>query len=73
MRSWIRLSVALAGVILLAACASTSRTQQGAVGGATAGAVLGGVIGNASGDTATGALIGAAVGSIVFVIWDRGH
>jgi outer membrane protein OmpA-like peptidoglycan-associated protein len=46
----------------LAACASMSNAQKGAVIGAGAGAAAGGVIGNQSGSTAKGAIIGAVIG-----------
>ena len=50
----------LAGVLLLAACAT--KAQTGAVVGAAGGAVVGGAIGKVAGSTAKGAIIGAVVG-----------
>ena len=54
------LTIALAGTVMLGACARNA--QRGAVIGGAGGAVVGGVIGAASGSTAKGAIIGAAVG-----------
>ena len=47
---------------LLAACASMSRQEKGAVIGAGAGAAAGAAVGKATGSTARGAIIGAVVG-----------
>jgi outer membrane protein OmpA-like peptidoglycan-associated protein len=52
----------------LAACASFSRKEQGAVIGGSAGGVIGGVIGNNTGSTTRGAIIGAVVGGTVGAI-----
>lgn len=52
----------LAGAMLISACASMGRREEGAVIGAGAGAVIGGIIGHNTGSTARGAIIGAAVG-----------
>jgi outer membrane protein OmpA-like peptidoglycan-associated protein len=52
-------------VLGLAACASLSRKEKGAIIGATAGGVAGGVIGNQTGSTTRGAIIGAVVGGTV--------
>ena len=49
----------------LAACASLSKKEKGAVIGAAGGAVAGGVIGNQTGSTTRGAIIGAVVGGTV--------
>ncbi len=62
-----RLRIALGVMIAagVAACASLSRKQEGAIIGATAGGVAGGVIGNQTGSTARGAIIGAVVGGTI--------
>jgi outer membrane protein OmpA-like peptidoglycan-associated protein len=49
----------------VAACASLSRKEKGAIIGATAGGVAGGVIGHQTGSTTRGAIIGAVVGGTV--------
>lgn len=49
----------------VAACASLSRKEKGAIIGATAGGVAGGVIGNQTGSTTRGAIIGAVVGGTI--------
>ncbi len=46
----------------LAACASLTNKERGAIVGGAAGAAVGGVIGNNTGSTARGAIIGAVVG-----------
>jgi len=55
-------------ILLLAACAETSKTQKGAIygsaGGAAAGAVAGQAIGHNTKSTLIGAAIGAAVGGL---------
>ncbi len=55
----------LALTLGVAACASLSRKEKGAVIGATAGGAVGGVIGNQTGSTARGAIIGAVIGGTV--------
>lgn len=54
--------ILLSLVLILASCASLTKTQKGAAVGTAAGAGMGAVIGRASGNTALGAIIGAAVG-----------
>lgn len=65
-RAW-RLRPALTVLLALgvAACASLSRKEKGAIIGATAGGVAGGVIGNQTGSTTRGAIIGAVVGGTI--------
>ena len=58
--------LALAGVVVLAGCAT--KTQTGAVVGAAGGAVVGGAVGAAAGSTAKGAIIGAVVGGVAGTI-----
>lgn len=62
-----RLRPALTVLLALgvAACASLSRKEKGAIIGATAGGVAGGVIGNQTGSTTRGAIIGAVVGGTI--------
>lgn len=49
----------------VAACASLSRKEKGAIIGASAGGIAGGVIGNQTGSTTRGAIIGAVVGGTI--------
>ena len=62
-RMFVTCSLAL--TLGVAACASLSRKEKGAVIGATAGGAVGGVIGNQTGSTARGAIIGAVIGGTV--------
>jgi outer membrane protein OmpA-like peptidoglycan-associated protein len=51
-------------LVSVAACASFTTQQKGAMLGAATGAVAGGAIGKANGSTAKGAIIGAMVGGV---------
>ena len=64
-------TVALLIPFTLAACASMSNTERGAVIGAAGGAAVGGAIGKATGSTARGAIIGAAVGGVAGAVIGR--
>lgn len=50
--------------LLLAGCASMSKTQKGAAVGTATGAAAGAIVGRAAGNTALGAIIGATVGGV---------
>ncbi|MFO7370552.1 MAG: OmpA family protein [Bacteroidales bacterium] len=50
--------------ILMAGCASMTKTQKGAAVGTATGAAAGAVVGRAAGNTALGAIIGATVGGV---------
>lgn len=50
--------------IVLPACATLNKKQEGAIIGAGTGATVGAVIGNQTGSTARGAIIGAVVGGV---------
>jgi outer membrane protein OmpA-like peptidoglycan-associated protein len=50
--------------LLLAGCASMTKTQKGAAIGTAGGAATGAVVGRAAGNTALGAIIGATVGGV---------
>jgi len=52
----------LAATVVLSACASLNKKEQGALIGAGVGSAVGAVIGNQTGSTARGAIIGAVVG-----------
>ena len=54
----------LAGVVMLSACASLNKKEDGAIIGAAVGGGIGAVIGNQTGSTARGAIIGAVVGGV---------
>jgi outer membrane protein OmpA-like peptidoglycan-associated protein len=61
----VRVAAAALLALGVAACASLSRKEKGAIIGAGAGGVVGGVIGNQTGSTTRGAIIGAVVGGTV--------
>lgn len=50
--------------ILIAGCASMTKTQKGAAVGTATGAAAGAIVGRAAGNTALGAIIGATVGGV---------
>jgi outer membrane protein OmpA-like peptidoglycan-associated protein len=50
--------------LLLAGCASMSKTQKGAAVGTATGAAAGAIVGRVAGNTALGAIIGATVGGV---------
>jgi outer membrane protein OmpA-like peptidoglycan-associated protein len=50
--------------LLVAGCASMTKTQKGAVVGTATGATAGAIVGRAAGNTALGAIIGATVGGV---------
>lgn len=50
--------------LLLAGCASMTKTQKGAAVGTATGAAAGAIVGRAAGNTALGAIIGATVGGV---------
>jgi len=57
--------VALLSVgLVLSACASLNKKEEGAIIGAGAGGAIGAVVGNQTGSTARGAIIGAVVGGV---------
>jgi outer membrane protein OmpA-like peptidoglycan-associated protein len=60
-----RLALALLLALGVAACASLSRKEKGAIIGGAAGGVAGGVIGHQTGSTTRGAIIGAVVGGTI--------
>ena len=65
MKKWNRSTASvLAIALVLPACSSLNKTQQGAIIGAAAGAGAGAVVGGKLGSTAKGAIIGAAVGGV---------
>src|SRR4030095_8230015 len=55
----------LAVAVVLSACASLNKKEEGAIIGAGVGPAVGAVIGNQTGSTARGAIIGAVVGGTV--------
>ena len=50
--------------MLIAGCASMTKTQKGAAVGTATGAAAGAIVGKAAGNTALGAIIGATVGGV---------
>ena len=58
----------LAIALVLSACASFNRKEEGAIIGAGAGGAVGAVIGNQTGSTTRGAIIGAVVGGVAGTI-----
>ncbi len=50
--------------LLMAGCASMTKTQKGAAVGTATGAAAGAIVGKAAGNTALGAIIGATVGGV---------
>ena len=70
MRS-LRLSVALAAVLVLAGCAGMSDTQRRTATGAAGGAAAGALIGSFSANAGAGALIGAGVGAVGGYLYDQ--
>ena len=57
-----------AAAVVLSACASLNKKEEGAVIGAGVGGAIGAVIGNQTGSTARGAIIGAVVGGVAGTI-----
>ena len=57
-------AIVLIASILMAGCASMTKTQKGAAIGTATGAAAGAVVGRAAGNTALGAIIGATVGGV---------
>jgi outer membrane protein OmpA-like peptidoglycan-associated protein len=60
-----RLALTALAALGLAACASLSKKEKGAIIGTAAGGAAGAVIGNQTGSTTRGAIIGAVVGGAV--------
>jgi outer membrane protein OmpA-like peptidoglycan-associated protein len=58
----------LAIALVVSACATFSKKEEGAVIGAGAGGAIGAVIGNQTGSTTRGAIIGAVVGGVAGTI-----
>ena len=58
----------LAAAVVLSACASLNKKEEGAIIGAAVGGGVGAVIGNQTGSTARGAIIGAVVGGVAGTI-----
>jgi len=58
----------LAAAVVLSACASLNKKEEGALIGAGVGSAVGAVIGNQTGSTARGAIIGAVVGGVAGTI-----
>ena len=61
----------LAVALVLPACSSLNKTQQGAIIGAAGGGAVGAVVGGKLGSTAKGAIIGAAVGGVAGAVIGR--
>ena len=69
----LRLTVAVAGMLLLAGCTGMSDTQQRALTGTVGGAAVGGVIGAIGGNAGLGAVVGAGAGLAGGLIYDFGE
>src|SRR5512145_1704995 len=57
-------AVVVIASLLMAGCASMTKTQKGAAVGTATGAAAGAIVGRAAGNTALGAIIGATVGGV---------
>lgn len=67
----IRLAIALAASLGLAACGDLNQTQQRTATGALGGGAVGGILGSFSGNAGLGALLGAGVGGAGGYLYDQ--